>query len=109
MAILEEGGRRVRAQDGSTSIEGGEMIIVTFTATQKGIAQPDVNGPNPLLLPDILYVPELANTLISIGCLDDAGYSVSFGSGGGVIWDQNRKSGDLGRDRQILVPTTKLY
>ncbi|KIK58386.1 hypothetical protein GYMLUDRAFT_1006103 [Collybiopsis luxurians FD-317 M1] len=33
------------------------------------------------MLPNTLYVPELANTLISIGCLDNAGYTVTFGNG----------------------------
>jgi hypothetical protein len=57
----------------------------TFTASRMGTARVNIQGPNPLVLPDVLYVPELANTLISIGCLDDAGYTVTFGGGQGVI------------------------
>lgn len=64
----------------------------TFTATQKGTAKIDVQGPAPLVLPDVLYIPELANTLISISCLDKAGYRVTFGGGQGVI---TNKRGDV--------------
>lgn len=60
----------------------------TFTATQKGTAKINVQGPAPLVLPDVLYIPELANTLVSISCLDEAGYRVTFGGGQGVITNE---------------------
>jgi hypothetical protein len=61
----------------------------TFTASRKGTASLNINGHIPLTLPDVLFVPELSNTLISIGCLDNAGYTVTFGGGQGVIRDKN--------------------
>lgn len=61
----------------------------TFTVTRKGTAKIDVQGPAPLVLPNVLlYIPELANTLVLISCPDEAGYRVTFGEGQGVITNE---------------------
>ncbi|KIK50622.1 hypothetical protein GYMLUDRAFT_252832 [Collybiopsis luxurians FD-317 M1] len=51
-----------------------------FETTHCGEASIPIQSNN-LMLPNTLYIPELANTLISIGCLDDAGYTVTFSNG----------------------------
>ena len=51
-----------------------------FKATHCGEAAVPIQS-NDLTLPNTLYAPELAHTLISIGCLDNTGYTVIFGHG----------------------------
>lgn len=49
----------------------GEMIIST----------PNGKGITKIKLTHVLYTPVLKFTLISIGCIDDAGYFSTFGGG----------------------------
>ncbi|KAE9382657.1 hypothetical protein BT96DRAFT_845260, partial [Gymnopus androsaceus JB14] len=58
-----------------------------FEAKKNGNVEIPLVGGNPLPLPNTLYVLEIANTLISVGTLDDAGYYVTFGGGQAVITD----------------------
>ncbi|KAK0493741.1 hypothetical protein EDD18DRAFT_1356200 [Armillaria luteobubalina] len=51
-------------------------------------------------LTKVLYALDLAYTLILVSCLDDAGYSVTFGSGKGVIRDKEDTMVDI-------LPNTK--
>ncbi|KAF5360079.1 hypothetical protein D9758_007571 [Tetrapyrgos nigripes] len=55
-----------------------------FTASSQGAAEIRT-GEGTIPVRNVLYVPELANTLVSIGELDDAGYTVTFGGGQAVI------------------------
>lgn len=60
-----------------------------FLAANQGTAKIPVGQDfNPLSLPGVLYVPELSNTLISIACLDAAGYSILFSDGCATIQDR---------------------
>ncbi|KAK0219235.1 hypothetical protein IW262DRAFT_1245047, partial [Armillaria fumosa] len=55
-----------------------------FLATGQGdmiIDLPHGSKSTGIRLTKVLYAPDLAYTLISVGCLDDAGYSVTFSSG----------------------------
>ncbi|KAF5332041.1 hypothetical protein D9758_016573 [Tetrapyrgos nigripes] len=55
-----------------------------FTASSQGAAEIHT-GEGTIPVRNVLYVSELANTLVSIGELDDAGYTVTFGGGQAVI------------------------
>ncbi|KAF5356405.1 hypothetical protein D9758_009480 [Tetrapyrgos nigripes] len=58
--------------------------VFTFTVLSQGAAEIRT-GEGTIPVRNVLYVPELANTLVSIGELDDAGYTVTFGGGQAVI------------------------
>ncbi|KAE9385825.1 hypothetical protein BT96DRAFT_1006691 [Gymnopus androsaceus JB14] len=48
-----------------------------FEANQSGSVEVKLNNDTPLSLPNTLFIPEISSTLISIGALDDAGYTIT--------------------------------
>ncbi|KAF7371239.1 Transcription factor [Mycena sanguinolenta] len=55
-----------------------------FAATASGnltISIPNGDTTSKIELSNVLYAPDLAYTLVSIGCLDEAGFTVTFGNG----------------------------
>ncbi|KAF5373725.1 hypothetical protein D9758_000722 [Tetrapyrgos nigripes] len=77
--------------DGISVDKSSEPVVMqtdsmepTFTALSQGTAKIRT-GEGTIPVRNVLYVPELANTLVSIGELDDAGYTVTFGGGQAVI------------------------
>ena len=50
---------------------------------------PNGHGTSKLGLTDVQYSPEVAYTLVSVGNLDDRGFTVNFGDGKCVITDPN--------------------
>lgn len=67
----------------------------------------DIHGSNPLILHDVLYIPELANMLISIGCLDDAGFTITFGAGKGVIQNKNGEIVSSVSNRMVCIALSR--
>ena len=66
----------------------------TFSTIGKGelvIDVPNDSGANELRLLEVLYSPEVAYTLVSIGRLDEDGFSVTFGGGKCTIRDANKE------------------
>lgn len=63
-----------------------------FFATGQGdmiVSLPHGSESTEIQLTSVLYAPDLAYTLVSVGCLDDVGYSVTFRNGQGVICDKD--------------------
>ena len=52
---------------------------------------PSDSSTTQLRLKDVLYSPEVAYTLVSIGRLDEEGFFVIFGGGKCTIWDKNQE------------------
>eukprot|EP00253_Pinus_taeda_P026491 PITA_26491 len=50
-----------------------------------------LNQGNTIHLPDVLYVPDLKNNLVSISAMEDKGYKVTFSDGKVRIWKNNVK------------------
>ena len=66
----------------------------SFSATGIGkliVDLPNGTGRSKLELHDVQYSPEVAYTLVSVGNLDDKGYTVKFGGGKCEITDPNGK------------------
>ena len=66
----------------------------TFSTIGKGnlvIDVPNKNGITKFWLQDILYLPEVAYTLVSVRCLDKDGFLVTFGGGRCTIRDVNKE------------------
>ena len=66
----------------------------TFSTIRKGnlvINIPNENGIMKFQLQDILYSPEVAYMLVSVGHLDEDGFSVTFSGGKCTIRDVNRE------------------
>ncbi len=56
----------------------------TFSAVGQGdvlVEVPNRDGSSELWLTEVLYSPEIGYTLVSVGCLDQARYTLSFGRG----------------------------
>ncbi|KAK0476039.1 hypothetical protein IW261DRAFT_1339925, partial [Armillaria novae-zelandiae] len=65
-----------------------------FFAAGKGEMSINVpNGANAsnLQLTKVMYSPKVGYMLISVGCLDDLGFELTFGSGKCTIWASDRK------------------
>lgn len=75
----------------------------TSDVKRSGTANILLNSNNSLPLPNALYVPEITSTLISIGSLDDAGYTITFGNGQAVIIDPE------GKEAGIIPKSEGLY
>lgn len=58
-----------------------------FKAKKNGDIEISLVGGNPLPLLNTLYVLEIANTLISVGTLDNVGYYITFGGGQAIVTD----------------------
>ncbi|PBK60397.1 hypothetical protein ARMSODRAFT_847502, partial [Armillaria solidipes] len=55
-----------------------------FTAVGQGeiwVDVPDGNDMSKMHLTEVLYSPEIGYTLVSVGCLDQARYTLTFGQG----------------------------
>ena len=66
----------------------------TFSTIGKGnlvIDVPNKNGITKFQLQDILYLPEVVYTLVSVGRLDEDGFLVTFGGGRCTIRDVNKE------------------
>ena len=64
----------------------------SFSATGIGnliVDLPNGHGTSKLGLTDVQYSSEVAYTLVSVGNLDDRGFTVNFGDGKCVITDPN--------------------
>ena len=65
----------------------------TFSTIGKGelvVDIPNDNGSTQLRLQEVLYSPEVSYTLISIGRLNEDGFSIMFGGGKCIIHDENK-------------------
>ena len=55
---------------------------------------------------EILYVPSLKKNLLSVGVLEDKGYTVAFSKGKAIIWPSNE---DMSLAMEIRVKEGNVY
>ena len=68
-----------------------KQTFCTISTGDLCITVPNSDSVTPMMLKNVLYTPDIAATLISIGCIDNTGYLTTFGKGECIICNTNNK------------------